>query len=246
MHGRSTIIWIVALLFVMIISMLSPSTALVPEGPNITIIQNESATVTAATTINTSGGSITTINLSGTTQTPRWKAYVGNVTGKLSLRDASQNTIFDWTVSTPKGEVYATRSPTTVSWADIVCANSTHISNEEAFMNITATNDDSISNTFVSTNHQEFYTGSIQFEEDGCNYTTATYVNGTNQSIDFQEILLYDGTNPSNGEIIYTTLIEDATQGFDFQYYDFQMIVAESGLESSQTNTAYYFYIELS
>src|SRR3989338_5789452 len=75
----------------------------VPEGVNtITYISNSTKSLTAGNLINSTfnssvgpGGYIFTMNLDTTQQNKRWKAYVGNVTGKLTLDDASSYTIFD-------------------------------------------------------------------------------------------------------------------------------------------------------
>ena len=56
-----------------------------PSGPIVTLISNETKSAAPATKINTTGGSITIMRLNATTQNPRWKAYVGNVTGTLTL-----------------------------------------------------------------------------------------------------------------------------------------------------------------
>src|SRR3989344_8533797 len=63
----------------------------------------------SANTPHVSGGYIFTINLTGETQNARWKAFIGNASGVLTLDDSSGNTIYDWTLSTTTGEVYATR-----------------------------------------------------------------------------------------------------------------------------------------
>ena len=90
--------------------------------------------------------------------------------------------------------------------------------------------------------HQEFYVGTTNIENSTCP-STATFVNDTAQDLAedalFQEILLTD-TN----SLIYTTIIHDQEQGFNFQNYDFQMIVAEKDLPGEQA-TPYYFWVEL-
>ena len=43
---------------------------------------------------------------------------------------------------------------------------------------------------------------------------------------------------------MYTAIINDDTNGFDNNNYDFQMIVAESNVKAAPTT--YYFYLELS
>ncbi len=234
--------WKGILVLILLVSIASFVLAAVPTGPQINITGIENGTSRSATILNTTGGTITTIVLNATTQNPHWKAYVGNVTGKLVLEDASNYSIYEWSISTVAGEVYVTRSSTTINWDSIVCANSSHVSQEETAMNHTSSADDSISNTFTRTTHQSFWTGSVEFNEDVCDYTLITYINDTPQTTteNFQEILLWDGTY-----IVYTTIIENTTLGFDIGYYDFQMLVPEKGWEGPVSSTAYYFYVEL-
>ncbi|MBN1156159.1 hypothetical protein JXA85_00950 [Candidatus Woesearchaeota archaeon] len=227
------------LLFSAVFLLMSLSIGAAPSGPDVISQYTEEAPAQPATNITTAGGTITTIVLNATTQNPHWKAYVGNITGRLALRDSTNYTIYDWGVTTPTGEVYVTRNDS-ISWVNITCANSTHVATEETAMNHTATAPDSISNTFSKHNHSSFYTGSISFAKDQCNFTTNTYVNSTNQSTAFQEVLLYDGNS-----MVYTTIVEDNKYGFDFGLYDFQLIVAEKGWEGPVTSTPYYFYVEL-
>ncbi len=212
-----------------------------PSGADILTNESETKTPQAAEYLNTSGGTFTTIILSSETQNLKWKAYAGNVSGTLVLDDASDYSIYQWQLGTFTGEVYATRNDS-ISWGDIVCADGTDISNEETAMNHTSSSEDSISNTFSLNTHREFYVGSRKIDQSTCP-STFTWVNDTQQTpaIDapFQEVLLHDGTN-----LVYTTFIDDNTQGFNYNDYDFQMIVAERGVGSLPA-TDYYFYLEL-
>ena len=215
----------------------------VPSGPTITFISNETKQPSAARMINTTGGSITTMMLNATTQNPRWKAYVGNVTGSLTLDDANDNTIFDWTLTNVIGEIYATRASGNINWTGTNCSNSTHISNENFALNHT-NKDDNITKTFNSQSHNGFFAGTREILANTCS-SVRTYVNSTSQSARFEEVILYDGTNASNGNIIYATPLEQDSYGFDNSTYDFQMIVPENGLATWASSTAYYFYVEL-
>jgi len=214
-----------------------------PSGPTITILANETKSIGQAGLINTSGGTISTVYLNATTQNKRWKAYVGNVTGSLTLDDASDNSIFDWQLTSIIGEVYATRAVGSVNWSGINCSNSTHISNENIALNHTNA-DDNITATFDDLTHAGFYTGTREILTNTC-FSVNTYVNSTIQSEYFEEVLLYDGTNETNGNLVYATPLEQDIYGFDNQTYDFQMIVPERGLDSWTSSTAYYFYVEL-
>jgi len=233
----------ILLAMLIVISALSISSMAAPSGPTVTILANETKTATSAALINTTGGTISTVLLNATTQNVRWKAYVGNVTGSLTLDDANDNSIFDWTLSSIVGEVYATRFAGSVNWTGINCSNSTHISLEENTLNHT-NKDDNLTRTFNSQIHQGFYTGTRQILQNTC-YSVHTYVNSTAQSTRFEEVILYDDTNTTNGKIVYATPLEQDQYGFDNNTYDFQMILPEVGTPGWQSSTAYYFYVEL-
>lgn len=214
--------------------------ATVPTGPQIIYNFTENASITPAARLVTAGGTITTMNLNGTFQNPHWKGFVGNVTGRLALRDSSNYSLYEWALTTISGEVYVSRSAS-ASWANISCANLTHVRTEEANMSHNASAVDSISNTFALPGvHSAFSTANASFAANQCNYTTNTYVNGTSQTTDFYEVLLWDGSN-----MVYTSLLENRTAGFDLGTYDFQIIVAENGSTQVGTSTPYYFYVEL-
>src|SRR3989338_2058551 len=213
-----------------------------PSGPTITFMNNETKATSGAATINTSGGSITTVILNTTTQNLRWKAYVGNVTGTLTLDDASDNTIFDWTVTLVQGEVFATRYSGSVNWTGINCSNSTHITNENKAINHT-NRDDNITATFSQQLHSGFYVGTRQILANTCK-SLHTYVNSTSQNSRFEEVAMYDGAKSTGGHVVYAAPLEQDQYGFDNSTYDFQMIVPENGLPGFQSSTAYYFYVE--
>ncbi|MBN1544874.1 hypothetical protein JW898_05440 [Candidatus Woesearchaeota archaeon] len=211
----------------------------VPTGPDyMTNTSTQSPLPTGGYDLTTGGGTITWLNINATTQNPRWKAYVGNISGQLALQDASKNTVYNWNISSMEGEIYSTRKTTLVDWDSISCANLAQIQAEETALNMTSSSEDSIISTFSKKSHAQFYAGLTLIEADSCN-STNLYVN-SQESSDFAELLLHDGSY-----IVYTALIEDAITGFDGNQYDFQMILPDSGLEGSQTPETYYFYVEL-
>jgi hypothetical protein len=214
-----------------------------PSGPVVTFIANETKNLAASTLINTSGGSITTMVLNATSQNLRWKAYVGNVTGTLTLDDAADNSIFEWDITSITGEVYATRTSGTINWSGANCSNITHMELENLALNHTNI-DDNITSTFDSSTHEGFFVGTSEILANTC-FAVNTFVNSTSQTESFEEVVLYDGTNHTNGNLIYASPLEQDTYGFDNQTYDFQMIVPENGLATFTSSTAYYFYVEL-
>jgi cytochrome b561 len=210
---------------------------------NVQILNNITVTapVQPAASITTAGGTFTTLLLNATTQTMRWKAYVGNVTGKFTLRDASNGTIYDWNIANIAGEVYASRN-NSITWSSIRCAGNATVTAEQAQLNMSAAKVDSINLTFNNTVHKTFYVGTTLISHSTCR-AVATYVNNTRQTATenaaFQEVLLDDTQS-----MVYATLLENKVQGYNNAPFDFQMIVAESDI--SATPSPYYFWVELS
>lgn len=212
-----------------------------PGGATITF--NSTSGVPSATPSNRTDphGTITTIILNGVQQDQYWKGYVGNITGKLSLDDATGFTIYDWPISlTKNGEVYVSRSNAPV-FSSVSCASIGNITNEEAYYGMVTTQSDDINKTFNATSHQTFLVGAQSIGANTCK-STATYRNDLPQALDgnqfFQEVLLQD----SSANLLYVTMINASVTGFDNRPYDFQMIVPESLVN---TSTTYYFYTEL-
>lgn len=222
----------------------------VPDGVTIVHVSNSTKSPNSAEFLNTSGGTISIVNLNGTTQNSKWKAFAGNITGLFTLEDASGAAIYQWETAEVNGEVYATRSSGTINWSGIACAsvNATEIENK--LVNHTGNIDDNITATFDDTTHQSFLVGTVPIGSNDC-LTLNTYVNGTSQDSDFEQMILYDRgsgyVDESHvfGNILYVSVIEDDVWGFNNQTYDFQMIVPDNGNDSTATPIPYYFYVEL-
>ncbi len=232
-------------MLIMLIAFLLASAILTyaaPSGPIVTLVSNETKSAAPATKINTTGGSITIMKLNATTQNPRWKAYVGNVTGTLTLDDANDNSIFQWSLTRVTGEVYATRTSGNINWSGVNCSNSTHLGLEDVAMNHTNF-DDNISRTFNAISHSGFFVGTREIIQNTCR--SIHTLNSSREQSRFEEVALYDGTNATNGNIIYSAPLQQDAPSFDNSTYDFQMIVPENGLATWSSSTAYYFYVEL-
>jgi hypothetical protein len=212
-----------------------------PAGGTVSSNTTSTASTVAPGVQNTSRGTITTMVLNSLQQDQHWKAYVGNVTGSLTLDNANNYTIYAWDLTTITGQVYASRF-NNLTWTSVSCANQTNIIDESTFNNMTVAKPDRINTTFNWTIHKSFQVGGTTITNSTCN-STVTYVNDSrrvpNESSTFQEVLIKD----ANNQFMYMTDISDNSQGFDNENYDFQMIVAESDVKT--TPTAYYFYVEL-
>jgi hypothetical protein len=218
-----------------------------PESPDgLDILANETYVNlnSSGTMVNISGGYLATLNLTTSFQDYRWKALVGYVSGEFTLDDESGSTVYDWALASISGKVYATRNSSGLSWVQIACANTTILENENFLMNHTSASDN-ITATFSRKNHSSFSVGEKTIDENDCP-SLNTYVNNASQTEIFIEVALYDGINETTGgNIVYTTILEQNTEGYDGQEYDFQMIVPEIGLSTFSSRTAYYLYVEI-
>jgi len=228
----------IGLLSILILSRLAFA---LPSAPSITYHSNSSSTSSLQNRSTDEKGTITVITLSANQQDYKWKAYVGNITGKVALADANSMAIYDWNLGTSGGgEVYVSRY-SNINWNNMSCANQTTIDGEQAGLSMSGFALDSINATFNDTTHRDFNVSTTLMT--GCR-STATYVNTTAQSMNstvpFQEILLRDsGTN----SLVYTTFIESAVSGYDNLPHDFQLLVAEN--ESATVPSTYFFWVEL-
>jgi hypothetical protein len=101
---------------------------------------------------------------------------------------------------------------------------------------------DNINSTFNYQIHKEFYVASTKLTQSTCK-SAFTWANNTAQTPSvtspYQEVVLWDTRG-----LIFTTFINDGAEGFNFNNYDFQMILPEKGV-GGYPNTRYYFYMEL-
>ncbi len=105
-----------------------------PEGPStFTAVTSTRRTAAANQSIAAYAGNVTHLNVVGSTVTQSWQGYVGNVSGTVTLDDSASNTLYDWSLASPEGEIYATYKPyvdwttglvTCWDWADQAAGDS--------------------------------------------------------------------------------------------------------------------------
>lgn len=193
---------------------------------------------TTPTAVDAQAGNVTELAITGLSVTKYWQGFYGNITGSIVLADSTGNNFYDWNVSVPTGQVYASRN-SSVSWTGVACASAADITAEETFLGHNDTAPDSLTNTFTSTTHPDITIGSSTVS--GCPATQAYDSTGA-QNNAFHQILLNGG-----GDIVYTTIIENATTaGFNNLPWHFQLLVGEPGFGlDAESTTPYYFYLEL-
>jgi hypothetical protein len=237
---KANIIFLILIILSMIIFINKSLVLAAPQGASITYNYTENASVRSADSHTAAGGSFTTLILNVTSQTSKWKAYVGNVTGALTLDNSNNMTIYNWALTVVQGEVYVSRN-NSITFSSLTCANRGNITAEDTYLGINSSSDDSINKTFNQSIHKSFVIGGTGTIQNSTCFAIATYINDTSQpaseNATFQEILLTDGTHP-----VFVAILNDNKQGFDFGNYDFQLIVPDNPTEVS---TTYYFYAEL-
>ncbi|MEM4260235.1 MAG: hypothetical protein QXG00_03290 [Candidatus Woesearchaeota archaeon] len=190
-------------------------------------------------------GNVTNLDIVANIITKSWQGYYGEITGKIVLSDGNNNRFYDWNLTTPAGEVYASPNQS-ISWPDIKCFNYTangsleiNLSIVESWFGISSTDSDSFANTFNQTTNKQFTTGSVTIEANTCP-TTYMFENSSYQSSNFENVLLTDKSS-----LVFTSIISNDKIGFDNLTHDFQLLVAENGHTDTTTTTTYFFWIEL-
>jgi hypothetical protein len=107
---KVNLIFLVIMMLAIILSVNKTLVLAAPQGASITYNYTENATIRPADSHTAAGGSFTTLVLNITSQTSKWKAYVGNVSGKLTLDNSRNMTIYDWALTSVQGEVYVSRN----------------------------------------------------------------------------------------------------------------------------------------
>ena len=233
--------WVIALAVTFVIVILyNTNVNAAPNGATINYNDSSIANTTYPSNRTDAKGTINTLRLSGLQQNTHWKAYVGNVSGSLTLDDANAYTIYDWSTGALKGEVYASRW-NSITWASIACVTPAILTTEQNALGISVSAADSIQSTFNWSGHRSFDTGVTALS--GCNSTT-TYMNDTKQAqsttAPFQEALLTDTT-----AFIYAAIINASSDSYrNGSKVDFQMIVADNASAAGPALT-YFFYVEL-
>jgi hypothetical protein len=213
-------------------------------------------------------GNVTSLDFNGSTTTRTYQGYYGNITGMIVLGDSNNNTLYDWSLANPQGEIYAVRSATPVvpDWESVVCADQTHLQTEDTRLNVNETIDeDAVNETFVvggapdqlarfptsDFTYPQFWVANQSIEANTC--AVASLYNSTQEpSPYFKEVLLEDSTK---NYIIYTSIIAHTinpfaeSDGFNQMNHDFEMMVGEDGhganIGSTATPSTYWFFLEL-
>ncbi len=241
-------IWILffVLLFLIVIGYFNGVNAVRPFGANYTDEVTTTAPVDEPQEIAAQAGNVTQLNIYGITTTQSWQGYYGNVSGAIILADGDDKMLYNWSLVSPEGEVYAsTNGSGEISWSNVACFNMGNHGALETLFNISTDDVDGVNETFqTGNNHDPFYTAGTFFNTGTCPSTQIFDSSGEGADNHFEEVLLTDQSDPV--QVIFASLLEEEdVQGFNGEYYDFEMLVLEKGKNADTSTTPYYFYVEL-
>ena len=216
---------------------------------NLTQVSTERRTPLPASTLESVAGNVTQLTITGTTVTQAWAGYYGQISGVLTLDNADNKTLYNWSLTHPEGEIYASTAAVDFRESNVFCYNYTEkfaadlsLQEYEASLSISDSDADGVNETFTfGLAHNSFYAGYNAISANSC---AAVHLFGGSgaPSEDFQELLLYDNTSKN---VVFATLINTDKPGFTGDSYDFEMILAEDGHSGDTTPTTYFFYVEL-
>ncbi len=227
-------------LFFTLLALLQPAAAVPVSATGLTpgAASQRNLSTMNATNVSAQGGYVTPLDINGMSITQSWQGYYGNISGNIILADANNKSLYEWGNGTSiNGEIYASRSDT-IDWSSIDCATPVHVAAEELYLDQASSDGDSVTNTFNGTAHTAFLVGGRTM--DYCP-STYTFVDGAVQTTDFEMILLAD----VNDEIVYATIIDNDSTGYNGATHDFQMLVAENEKPGNAGGTPYFFFTEL-
>lgn len=215
--------------------------AINPEGvTNYTILKTETRAKNPPLAITAVGGNITWLRINQLQQTRRWQGFVGNISGQLVLDDASNNTMYAWNVSNISGEIYASTN-CSIDWNYVTPQNDCAVDNV-----LTGTGADSVSNTYAPSSNANTYQILNLAINASSTCTAYPYLNDTPQTAStlFENIILAAGANATttNGTIYAADIQQYEATGFDYQEYDYQMLVP---VNASTGTTTYCLYAEI-
>ncbi len=231
-------------------------------GVNVTNITSSHQNATPPGSLDAIAGNVTEITTpEGWGITQAWAGYYGNVSGAIQLADSGNNVLYNWSLSSPEGEVFASTNDS-ISWNHVQCFNftssgtyidesgdggttnqyGTNLTLLETQYGIENDDLDGVDETFyllgIGT-HNTFYVNANEFTEGECPNTRIFDSSGYGNDDNFEEILLYE---PTTSSVIFTSLLNEDLPGFDNNPHDFEMIVLEDGHLTDTSTTLYYFY----
>ncbi len=217
-------------------------------------------------------GFIHTVNIEEKQPTFKWVGVVGNISGSYALQDSHGYALYDWTMTTVKGEIYATRHGGTYipNWEYMECATSGNITQEVIQLNHTTTygataNEDALDTTFTEdgADFNAFYIGQdVRITDSATCSGVNLNMNDSHSSVgkNWTELALVDnygdGSAPGDGfyetetpgvrykqRLTFVSILQNGSMGYHVNNtYNFQMLLPQSGLAGDTVANIAYYF----
>ncbi len=200
-----------------------------PSGTGMNIEGTESFDGDTATSTPATGGNVTELTLTQTTQTQLWSAFYGNLSGETALKGSGGDTVFDWgAITYTKAYVFMTRL-SSVNWDTVVAASVANIEIEDTTLEMDDKTE-SINNTRTdASTWEDIDYGSPISVDYGIEMTSGS---------GWRSPILYDSTNSG---LVFGVYVNSSGQAFNGQDADYQIMVPTG----NQTRDYYvYAYLE--
>jgi len=237
--------------------------AVEPFGATVNQTNSTRAPPDAAGNNSAIAGNVTELSVTGFSITQAWQGYFGNVSGTIQLADSSDNIMYNWSLASPEGEIYASTN-SSITWSYIQCLNfsadgsynsdtgnaggtsqfGTNLTILENMFGIASDDVDGVNETFIllGSGHNTFYTNNLEFSGGECRNTQIFSNSGHGEDNKFEEVLLYE---PTTYSVVFASLLNEDVFGFDYNPHDFEMLVLENGHLTDTSTTLYNFWVEL-
>jgi hypothetical protein len=229
------------LLFLFSFAFLCSTLSAIPIGANVT---SAGTPVTLgsqpAGTASAWGGNITEVNLTINSSTLHWQGFYGTITAGLRLAGPNNNSMKTWSVSTIKGQVYASTS-NNVDFTQLSTVDGALTDLDTAFSFLSG-EDDSAANTGTDDANSEFLVGQYVVSANSRPKITTH----SNESSDvWEQVIAWHDTNTSDNEsYVFVGILNNSGKAFNGADANYQIIVPEDSAGDT-TPTTYYFYGEI-
>ena len=224
------VVFVLAVLF--IVSVKANPTGVAASDINAGVSETWSGS--SASSVTAQGGHVQSVNITGKAQTVLWQGFYGVVNNTIVLANAAGTAMLDWKDASPSGEVYFGES--NVDWSNVAAGTHSNLITEQVTKGYANTSGvDNLTETYTtSTSHPDFKVGSTTIT--GAPAVRTYDGSGTKNS--YISVFLWD---PTNGNAVYTGLINQSQTGFNGNDADYQVVIPTA---ASSTRTM-YVYVEL-
>ncbi len=204
-----------------------------PAGATVTGTSNTTWAGSSAGDITVDGGYIYYRDLDATMQTMKWAAIYGNVSGKIVLRDASENEVYNWSISTIHDGHAIFTEASSPDWSTLTNTSGAVAGVDSAWSFGSAA--DNAANTFGTPESDTV---------NGITKNVPVVKTFNSAGSEYWETYLWDfGAVAAKTDFVFAGKVHPGQEAFDGSVVDFQVLVPVTTTDG-ETDT-YNVYVEL-